>query len=172
MPLHRGMICQFQVRWVFYYNCSESTGKKTNKTHLCALCRQKIWLLCRILKVNLIWPLNENSLRLSEKNFSTKETLSFFFWLKHNRILKLNSVKSEILKLYNDQLVIFYLVTNLVPLTLEMFLQNRGAGESGNAGISYMASRLLLYLLSCFLSLRLSFSAYWTPSPVFYTVGL
>ena len=46
MPLHRGMICQFQVRWVFYYNCSESTGKKTNKTHLCALCRQTNWLLC------------------------------------------------------------------------------------------------------------------------------
>ena len=36
-PLHRGAICQFPVRWIYYCHSSESIGKKTGKTHLCAL---------------------------------------------------------------------------------------------------------------------------------------
>ena len=37
-PLHRGAICQVLFRWIYYCHSSESTGKKTGKTHLCALC--------------------------------------------------------------------------------------------------------------------------------------
>ena len=36
-PVHKGAICQFPVRWIFYCQSSESTGKKTDKTHLCAV---------------------------------------------------------------------------------------------------------------------------------------
>ena len=35
--LHRGAICQFPVQWIYYSHISESTGKKTGKTHLCVL---------------------------------------------------------------------------------------------------------------------------------------
>ena len=32
--LHRGAICQFPVRWIYYSHSNKSTGKKTGKTHL------------------------------------------------------------------------------------------------------------------------------------------
>ena len=35
--MHRGVICQFLFRWIFYCHSSKSTGKKTAKTHLCAV---------------------------------------------------------------------------------------------------------------------------------------
>ena len=36
-PMHRGAICQFPVRWIYYCHSSESTSEKTNKTHLCSV---------------------------------------------------------------------------------------------------------------------------------------
>ena len=36
-PLHRGAFCQFPFRWIYYYGSNKSTGKETDKTHLCAL---------------------------------------------------------------------------------------------------------------------------------------
>ena len=36
--VHRGAFRQFIFRWIYYYGSNESTGKKTGKTHLCALC--------------------------------------------------------------------------------------------------------------------------------------
>ena len=35
--LHRGAICQFIFRWIYYCHSTKSTGKKTGKTHLCAM---------------------------------------------------------------------------------------------------------------------------------------
>ena len=36
-PVHRGAFCQFPFRWIYYYGSNKSTGKKTGKTHLCAV---------------------------------------------------------------------------------------------------------------------------------------
>ena len=36
-PVHRGAFCQFPFRWIYYYGSIKSTGKKTGKTHLCAV---------------------------------------------------------------------------------------------------------------------------------------
>ena len=36
-PVHRGAFCQFIFRWFYYCHSSKSTGKKTAKTHLCAV---------------------------------------------------------------------------------------------------------------------------------------
>ena len=35
--MHRGAICQFPVRWIYYCHSNKSTGKKTGKTQLCAV---------------------------------------------------------------------------------------------------------------------------------------
>ena len=35
--MHRSAICEVLFRWIYYCHSSESTGKKTGKTHLCAL---------------------------------------------------------------------------------------------------------------------------------------
>ena len=35
--VHQDAICQFPVRWIYYCHGSESTGKKTGKTHFCAV---------------------------------------------------------------------------------------------------------------------------------------
>ena len=35
--VHRGAFCQFPFRWVYYYGSNKSTGKETDKTHLCAV---------------------------------------------------------------------------------------------------------------------------------------
>ena len=37
LTLHRGAICQFPFRWIYYYGSNKSTGKETGKTYLCAL---------------------------------------------------------------------------------------------------------------------------------------
>ena len=37
LGLHKGTIWQFPVQWIYYCHSSESTGKKTDKTHLCAV---------------------------------------------------------------------------------------------------------------------------------------
>ena len=36
-PVHRGALCQFLFRWIYYCHSSKSTGKKTDKMHLCAV---------------------------------------------------------------------------------------------------------------------------------------
>ena len=36
-PVHRGVICQFPIRWIYYCNSRESTGNKTGKMHVCAV---------------------------------------------------------------------------------------------------------------------------------------
>ena len=43
--MHRGAICQFLFRWIYYCHSSKSTGKKTGKTHLCALVRWDKWIV-------------------------------------------------------------------------------------------------------------------------------
>ena len=35
--LHRGAFCQFPFRWIYHCHSSKSTGKKTDKTHLCGV---------------------------------------------------------------------------------------------------------------------------------------
>ena len=35
--MHRGAFCQFLFRWIYYCHNSKSTGKETDKTHLCAV---------------------------------------------------------------------------------------------------------------------------------------
>ena len=37
-PWHRGWICQFSSRWIHYVHFSQSTGRKTGRSHLCAWC--------------------------------------------------------------------------------------------------------------------------------------
>ena len=37
LTVHRGVFCQFSFQWIYYCNSSKSTGKKTGKTHLCAM---------------------------------------------------------------------------------------------------------------------------------------
>ena len=41
--LHRGAFCQFPFRWIYYYGSNKSTGKKTGKMHICALCSM-LWI--------------------------------------------------------------------------------------------------------------------------------
>ena len=41
MSLHRGAFCQFSFWWIYYYGSIKSTGKETDKMHLCALVCQK-----------------------------------------------------------------------------------------------------------------------------------
>ena len=40
VPLHRGVFCQFPVRWIYYCHCSKSTRKESGKMQLCALVPQ------------------------------------------------------------------------------------------------------------------------------------
>ena len=35
--LQRGAFCQFPFRWIYYCLSSKSTGKETDKTHICSL---------------------------------------------------------------------------------------------------------------------------------------
>ena len=35
--VHTGVIYQFFVRWILYCHCDKSTGRKTGKSHLCAV---------------------------------------------------------------------------------------------------------------------------------------
>ena len=35
--LHRGAFCQFPFRQIYYYGSNKSTGKETEKRHLCEL---------------------------------------------------------------------------------------------------------------------------------------
>ena len=35
--VHRGAFCQFPFQWIYYCHGSKSTGKETDKTHLCAV---------------------------------------------------------------------------------------------------------------------------------------
>jgi hypothetical protein len=37
VAVHRGAIYQFLFRWIYYCHSTKSTGKKTGKTHLCAV---------------------------------------------------------------------------------------------------------------------------------------
>ena len=41
--VHRGAICQFLFRWIYYCHSSKSSGKKTGKTHLCEM----VFILCK-----------------------------------------------------------------------------------------------------------------------------
>ena len=47
-PLHRGVFCQFPLRWIYYYGSNKSTGKETGKTHLCALPTPNVLLWIQI----------------------------------------------------------------------------------------------------------------------------
>ena len=39
LPLvHRSAFCQFSFRWIYYCHSSKSTGKETEKMHLCVVC--------------------------------------------------------------------------------------------------------------------------------------
>ena len=38
-PLHKDAFCQFPFRWIYYYVSNKSTGKETDKVHLCAVVR-------------------------------------------------------------------------------------------------------------------------------------
>ena len=42
-PLHRGAFCQFPFQWIYYFHISKSTGKETDKMHLCALYCTSTW---------------------------------------------------------------------------------------------------------------------------------
>ena len=54
---HRGAICQFLFRWVFYYHNSKSTGKKTGKTHLCApVCNFNYFSIIFYYIISIIYP--------------------------------------------------------------------------------------------------------------------
>ena len=44
-PLHTGVFFQFLFRWIHYCHNSNSTGKETGKTHLCAL-HERRWCIC------------------------------------------------------------------------------------------------------------------------------
>ena len=35
--VHRGAFCQFPFRWIYYCHSSKSTGKETDKMHLCGV---------------------------------------------------------------------------------------------------------------------------------------
>ena len=37
LSVHRGAFCQFLFLWIYYYGSNKFTGKKTVKTHLCAV---------------------------------------------------------------------------------------------------------------------------------------
>ena len=39
-PVHRGAICQFPFRCIYYSYSSKPTGKESGKTHLCAVAGQ------------------------------------------------------------------------------------------------------------------------------------
>ena len=41
--VHRGAFCQFTLQWIYYCHSSISTGKETDKTHLCAAVDQ-VWI--------------------------------------------------------------------------------------------------------------------------------
>ena len=59
--LHRGAFCQFPFRWIYYYGSNKSTGKETDKTHLCALQRvemvQKLKMNNDVLRDVISWIL-------------------------------------------------------------------------------------------------------------------
>ena len=44
-PVHTGAFCQFPFRGIYYCHSSKSTGKETDKTHVCAVTGQELFLL-------------------------------------------------------------------------------------------------------------------------------
>ena len=44
-PMRRGVFCQFRFRWIYYYGSNESTGKETEKTHLCAVTGHELFFV-------------------------------------------------------------------------------------------------------------------------------
>ena len=40
--VHRGAFCQFTLQWIYYCHSSISTGKETDKTHLCAVIENEL----------------------------------------------------------------------------------------------------------------------------------
>ena len=62
--------CQSSFRWVYYYGSNKSTGKETDKTHLCALsCGYRIieTILCNFVYKNLLEQLMQFSSQIIEK---------------------------------------------------------------------------------------------------------
>ena len=59
-PLHKDAFCQFPFRWIYYYVSNKSTGKETDKVHLCAVVRlPKNAQVFRIHFQDLLGPLLE-----------------------------------------------------------------------------------------------------------------
>ena len=80
LPLHRGAFCQFLLRWIYYYGTNKSTGKETDKTHLCAL----VWLAI----LNLVrhsCELYASHLSIKNCHFHLTGTISWF--LSQNKAL-------------------------------------------------------------------------------------
>ena len=53
--LHRGAFCPFLFRWIYYCHSSKYTGKKTDKTHLCA-----VFTLIKVLIISRNWACKHN----------------------------------------------------------------------------------------------------------------
>ena len=59
--VHRGAFCPFLFRWIYYCHSSKYTGKKTDKTHLCAV----QWSLLK----NLVQHLKNSPFQVSFETF-------------------------------------------------------------------------------------------------------
>ena len=70
-PLHRGAIYQFVFRWIYYRHSSKSTGKKTCKTHLCAL-------YGILLNSIFVLEMTSTTIRFSTLALPFLESLTFF----------------------------------------------------------------------------------------------
>ena len=57
LVVHRGALCRFPFRWIYYWHSCKSTGKETGKTHLCAL--------MHLLEIS-IFSLNNDLVRLTK----------------------------------------------------------------------------------------------------------
>ena len=55
--LHRDAFWEFPFRWIYYCNSSESTGKETDKTHLCALVRIPCYILDATWSSQIVLPM-------------------------------------------------------------------------------------------------------------------
>ena len=53
---HRGVICHFLFRRIYYCHNSKSTGKKTGKTHLCAVVDTWLWHSAVVITHHTVQP--------------------------------------------------------------------------------------------------------------------
>ena len=119
--LHRGALCQFPFRWVYYYGSNKSTGKETVKTHLCAVYFFLFTLY--ILHTSIVswvmeFPTWEYKIRyiLTLKWLSRKERFVFCHLTCLAPLLK-------IVKIKKDALGTFPIMLTLLDLTPEQLVQ-------------------------------------------------